>query len=222
MNTFTQNIKLFIVRHGESESNADGVFQGMKGKLTELGKKQAEFVAQRFLNIPMDVIVTSTAQRARETAEIINRALQKPIQCTDLCVERRGPTENQGKSRDDHNVRATLKAIKDNYHIPGWRYADEENFEDLKIRTERTIEYLHNIKRENVLMITHGMFVRMLVARMVFGENLDPKTFLRFAMHVSTRNTGITLCEYREWGGGELPEGWAWRLMAWNDYAHLG
>lgn len=65
---------LLILRHGQSEWNARGKWQGQADPpLTDLGKRQAETAAHKLLGAchGFDKIVSSDLQRARRTAEII-------------------------------------------------------------------------------------------------------------------------------------------------------
>jgi probable phosphoglycerate mutase len=66
--------RVLLVRHGQSEWNADGRWQGQADPpLTDLGRHQA-LHASRNLGV-VDAIVTSDLQRAAETAAIIAQAL---------------------------------------------------------------------------------------------------------------------------------------------------
>lgn len=69
--------KIFFVRHGESEANANQVFAGQRddSPLTEVGRKQAQIAAKEIVErgIKIERIVVSPLLRARETAEIIIR-----------------------------------------------------------------------------------------------------------------------------------------------------
>lgn len=65
---------LLILRHGQSEWNAQGKWQGQADPpLTELGEQQAASAAQQLLHIgeTFDRIVSSDLKRAHHTAEII-------------------------------------------------------------------------------------------------------------------------------------------------------
>ena len=45
-------MKLFLVRHGETEENQQGIMQGhMPGRLSEIGKLQAKKLALRLKNV---------------------------------------------------------------------------------------------------------------------------------------------------------------------------
>ena len=65
---------VLILRHGQSEWNAQGKWQGQADPpLTELGEQQAASAAQQLLDIgeSFDRIVSSDLKRAHHTAEII-------------------------------------------------------------------------------------------------------------------------------------------------------
>jgi probable phosphoglycerate mutase len=66
--------RVLLIRHGQSEWNADGRWQGQADPpLTDLGRHQAQH-AVRNLGV-VDAIVASDLQRASETAMIISEAL---------------------------------------------------------------------------------------------------------------------------------------------------
>jgi len=65
-------LRLILVRHGESEANARGIIQGrLDFGLSELGRLQAERVAERLQGEDVLRIVTSPLIRAAQTAETI-------------------------------------------------------------------------------------------------------------------------------------------------------
>ncbi len=71
-------MRIFIVRHGESEANAAGTFEGYAdAALTTLGRAQAAQIAQRApaWRIQSARLITSPMQRARHTADAIAAAL---------------------------------------------------------------------------------------------------------------------------------------------------
>ncbi|NDJ54292.1 MAG: histidine phosphatase family protein [Chloroflexi bacterium] len=73
-------LTLYLVRHGETQYNADGRFQGVTDvPLNELGRKQAAAVGERFKSMNFDVIYSSDLQRAQETAKAISAHHQKEI-----------------------------------------------------------------------------------------------------------------------------------------------
>jgi broad specificity phosphatase PhoE len=71
--------KIYLVRHGETESNRKGIFRGrLNIPLSQRGKAQADDLKRYFEKIPVDIVYTSPLQRAVETAETAFPAL-KPI-----------------------------------------------------------------------------------------------------------------------------------------------
>lgn len=63
---------IFLVRHGESESNRDGIFAGrLDSPLTDRGREQARALHRRFAKIDIARVVTSDLKRAQETAALL-------------------------------------------------------------------------------------------------------------------------------------------------------
>lgn len=71
--------KVLLIRHGETEWNKSGRFQGCTDiPLTDEGRYQAEKLAKR-LDGNYDIIYSSPLSRALETARIINRDYDQKI-----------------------------------------------------------------------------------------------------------------------------------------------
>ena len=73
-----QPVEFVFIRHGESEGNANGVFQGLLDfPLTDRGREQARLRGQQLRSLPfcsrseLVGLYTSPMGRARETAELI-------------------------------------------------------------------------------------------------------------------------------------------------------
>ena len=74
----THQSPLIVVRHGESEWNVLGKWQGRADtRLTDAGRAQAAEAAEHLLSLNIGIarVVASTLSRARETAEIVARRL---------------------------------------------------------------------------------------------------------------------------------------------------
>ncbi|HWH07485.1 MAG TPA: histidine phosphatase family protein [Candidatus Paceibacterota bacterium] len=208
---------VYFVRHGESEGNAGPLRQSPDTPLTELGKEQARIVAARAAKLSFETVLSSTYARARETADYIVDKTGKPIEYTDLFVERRRSSVVIGQAKNDPAVLAAEAAILSNFATPGYRHSDEENFDDLKERAAKALAYLTERGEESLLVVTHGFFLRILLAYAFFGEGLTGRECELFIQKLRQKNTGLTVLTYdRE----ELPRGWS--LTTWNDHAHLG
>ena len=80
---------IFLVRHGETIDNARQIMQGQtQGELNEKGRQQAQQVAERLANEPIDAVVASDLHRAIQTAEIIAAPHGLPVRTTELLRER--------------------------------------------------------------------------------------------------------------------------------------
>ena len=66
--------------------------------------------------------------------------------------------------------------------------------------------------------MTHGYFLRMLVARVLLGDLLTSSAQQRFHRRALHENTGLTALRFTA-RHGEPP---AWQLWIYNDHAHLG
>jgi broad specificity phosphatase PhoE len=84
----TEPVTFYFVRHGESEANAARRFAGRtNSSLTERGREQAEAVAGALAKVPFDRIVSSPLSRCRDTALVIARRHQLPVDLEPDLVE---------------------------------------------------------------------------------------------------------------------------------------
>lgn len=82
-------ITLYLVRHGETKDNVAKIMQGQRqGELTPVGIAQMEDLAVSLSEIHIDAIISSDLQRAYDSAQIIGRKLNRPVQITPKLRER--------------------------------------------------------------------------------------------------------------------------------------
>lgn len=75
-------MKIYIVRHGQDQDNANGLLNGHRDTaLTEIGIEQANQIATKIqeANLVFDKIYSSPLQRAYRTAEIIGLCRVKKL-----------------------------------------------------------------------------------------------------------------------------------------------
>lgn len=206
-------MRIYIVRHGQSTSNALQNHGGGDSKLTSLGIQQAKKIATRVMRLPFGVIISSDYERALQTVKIIRKRVSKKVVVTPLLREEKHPSELVNKLPSDPEVIQIKKLLYKNRNHRDWHFSDEENFFDLKKRMEKFVQFVEKRKEENILIIGHVMVTRMLVGVMIFGNTLTPDIFYNMRERWILRNTGITVCD--------LVNG-QWKLLTWNDHAHLG
>ncbi len=72
--------RIYIVRHGETEWNAEGRIQGHTDVgLSNRGRAQARAVARRLSDVPFDVAYSSDLSRTRDTARLILGERERPL-----------------------------------------------------------------------------------------------------------------------------------------------
>jgi broad specificity phosphatase PhoE len=208
---------VYLVRHGESETNAGDIQYGPTARLTARGHRQAQFIAERCARLPVEIIVSSGFPRADQTAEYIVRKVGKPFEQSALFAERRAPTATLGKSTSDPDYVAYEDGFWNKFGDPSWRHSDAESFEDLNARARDALAYLASRPEQNILVVGHGLFTRILAARAIFGEKLTGSECLMVMQTFRLANTGLSVFEYDP----EHARGWKWRIAVWNDQAHL-
>lgn len=199
---------VYFVRHGSTDSLEKGISQPDDEPLNKKGVLQARELGKRFANIKIDLIISSPHLRAVETA----REIDKDVEINALFAEVRKPKEIIGQSKENEEVKIILKKIGEMYLVnPNWHYSDEENFEDLKQRGLKAIEYLQALNVENTVVVSHGNFMALLVGLMLFGGGYPVDISLKFKNFMRLSATGVSIFVYEEK---------KWKLQCWNDTSH--
>jgi 2,3-bisphosphoglycerate-dependent phosphoglycerate mutase len=155
--------QLLVVRHGETDWNREGRWQGHGGPgLNDLGRRQAQAIAARLSRLTFAALYTSDLGRARETAEIIAPAVRRdPVLESGLrevdIGDWRGLTRAQVRERSPDGYRRWLRGE------PGW--TGGETYDEMHERVIATVQRLlaaHPSGR--VLIVSHGGAVRAVVA----------------------------------------------------------
>ena len=208
---------VYLVRHGESEENAGAPMVGATARLSEKGRDQAQRIAERARRLPIDIIITSTMLRAQQTGQAIAESTGKPIEHSELLVERGMPTNQLGKSQLDPEVMKEEQQLVERLIEHDYRLSDEENFSDLKERGKKALKFLEDRAEQNILVVSHGAFLKILIGEVLFGDDFTGKEAVAIMKKMKTMNTGITVFDYDT----EHKYG-PWRMMTYNDHAHLG
>jgi probable phosphoglycerate mutase len=207
--------KVYFVRHGQSEGNLHKFSQSLTTELTEEGLKQAQVVAGRAKSLKFDLLVASNMTRAQQTAEAIAAATGKGIITSELFREKINPSAVINKP---HN--SATKQILDEWweKIGDPDYTtDGETYFDLVERARQAWQWLEDRPEEVGLVVTHGLFVRIMLAQAIFQDGITPEIFRQCLRYCRTSNTGLSVFEIVD---DVKPK--AWSLISWNDQTHLG
>jgi phosphoserine phosphatase len=161
---------LYIIRHGETELNRQGIVQGsgVDSDLNKMGQRQAHLFYQYYKNIDFDFIVTSALKRTHQTVEPFLRNLSDEnkilselnisnwLTFKELNEISWGVQEGQKSNPAMHDT--YLKLMTDWANgIYETRFENGESATELHTRVSKIVDYLKdNHAGQNVLMCTHG------------------------------------------------------------------
>ena len=199
-------IRLYLIRHGETEWNKARRFQGWTDiELSSEGEEQAKLLGERFKKIKVDEVYASPLKRAVATAmpianvhgiKVITKEHFKEINFG----EWEGMTATEisakyGKDFDDFMI-APEKGI-----FPG-DYSFDKVTDRIKIGLEEVLEEKAD---KNIVIVSHGGIIRLMIKYLMeFDCEWYNKTWID--------NTAISLIEIRKYG----------KLMrVLNDSSHL-
>lgn len=214
--TNTKQKMVYLMRHGETDYNHTDRHQPPEVPLNEQGRRQAEHLAQRVAQLPIEQLIASVLPRAKETAEIVHRHTDVPLSFDEDLIECRNPSEILGLAHDDPQQRAIRAEFSKHANDPDWHYSDEETLSERFARANRVLGKLAEHEARHLGVITHGLFLHYLLLGM-FGISLDREAVMRWFKFMHPSNTGLTLVRYNP-EDGDVP----WRVITWNDQAHLG
>jgi probable phosphoglycerate mutase len=199
-------MQLIVVRHGETEWNAEGRIQGHQDvALNERGERQVAAVARRLASARVDAVYSSDLRRTMQTAEHIAEALgKKIIQDQRLREWKLGVLEtlipNEAAEKEPEAYRIYMERDPE-LVVPGG--------ESIRQRHERAIACVREIDQkdpgERVVVVTHGGIVDDLY-RSAMGIALDAD------QDWPLYNCGINTLRIK---GGEL------KVEKWGDVEHL-
>lgn len=167
---------LYLVRHGETAYNRRSVVQGggIDSDLNDTGYAQADALATRLADEPVDAVYASTLNRAKQTADVLARP-HEPISKTYLrdleemdwgIFEGDPPTEQRNEAMGA--IKARWRAGQYDHGVEGG-----ESIRDVQARARRAME--HVVTREagkTVIVVTHGRYLRVLLASLLDAYGL--------------------------------------------------
>jgi broad specificity phosphatase PhoE len=157
---------LFCARHGETDWNATGRFQGHTDiPLNETGRAQARQLAERLRGERVGAVIASDLARARETGEIVAVALGIPFGYVDADLRERNMGAFEGLTRTECASRfpAEWKAwLADPRNPPAGGEAHAALSGRVSAAAYRAVERFATADA-TVLAISHGGAMRALV-----------------------------------------------------------
>lgn len=183
-------MKLYFIRHGESEANVCNEFADRPSSrhgLTAKGRRQVSTLARRIHEVKITKIFSSPLLRAIQTAEILSTQFQTPYEINNaLCEYDCGILE--GKS-DAASWKVYEKVLYQWMMLEQWneRIEGGESFNEIMSRFVPFIQKVTQDYRQqdvNVALVGHGGIFRCMLPRILV--NVTPQ----FALEHPLGNAG--------------------------------
>lgn len=139
---------IYIVRHGQVDSNLNKIYNIEDEDINENGIRQAEELKEKIKDIDFDIIFCSPLLRAKHTAEIINSKNKEIIIETRL--KERSSGNLSGKPLDFIDRETYWDYYTD------VRFGTEENIKSFFERVHSFLDELKDMKYNKVLLVAHS------------------------------------------------------------------
>ena len=148
-------MKIYVVRHGETNENISKMMQGnMDTELNDAGRKQAYDLVKKVASCDVDLIFSSPLKRAYDTAKIIAHGKRIVV---DERLKSRNHGEFEGLERHKINLNDYWN-IKKNI-----QYEKAESIGELFNRISSLLNDISiNYSDKRVLLVTHSGIARVL------------------------------------------------------------
>ncbi|MGA2987909.1 MAG: histidine phosphatase family protein [Terriglobia bacterium] len=197
----------YFLRHGEATWNAEGRLCGRTDvPLSEVGRHQAQLLAQRLQPIMVGALYSSPLGRALETARLIGRAIgREPV------VDQRLAELNYGawEGRTFEEIKRAAPAIYRAWDADPGSLAPPEGETGVHL-IERVKPFLLEVAQRhqsgNIAVVCHKTVCRLLACH-ILGLPLS-----EYRRRVPMENAALNIFETREG---------IWRVVSLNDTSHL-
>lgn len=158
-------VELYIVRHGETDTNYEGRINGMSTDkpLNAKGIKQVEELENEIDINNFDEIYSSPLKRAMQTAEILNQGALEIQQDKRLAEADYGSWD--GLKEEDLHEKYPDAFDENRYLLPNYtKYAkDGEEYDDVYKRVAAFMDEMGKKGDERILVVCHGFVSRAFV-----------------------------------------------------------
>lgn len=161
-----KKFKIYLFRHGQTTFNRDKIFTGFKdAKLTNLGKKQAQVIANKLKNKNFQVAFYTRLSRSKDTLKPV---LKYHPECKILIEDNRMIERSYGKLEGISHEKIIKKYGQKKFDC--WhrgftcRPPKGESFKDVEKRVKSFIKYLKKFIKQNKVNVSisaHGNSIRL-------------------------------------------------------------
>ena len=209
-------IKIYVVRHGESESNVYAHehpekpvshFGEFGSSLTQKGKEQAQKIALRLKNIPISAVLSSDLNRAKETAEIIAKEHNLTV-ITDSTIRERFFGEHMSAIQK-RKIEKAFDTLNEEGKFAFKYFENGESGYDVVKRFKKFLaSIIETYKYKTIVIVSHGYVMRSFLIHEKYAQydellggsiknggyfvaETDGKTYTITEKHGITKRKGI-------------------------------
>ena len=172
------NKKIYVVRHGQTDFNKQGIVQGsgVDSSLNGKGRAQANAFFEQYQHLPFEVLITSKLLRTHET---MNSFIQKGIPWEqNEWINEIGWGIHEGKRNTEAMHLEYKKMIQQwlngNYQA---RLEQGESAQELGDRMTAFLDHLKHRNEQQILVCSHGRAMRCMMALMKGGTLSDMEKY---------------------------------------------
>lgn len=204
--------RVLLVRHGQTEWNVEGRFQGHQDSpLTAAGVEQARVTGARLRAFPLAAIYSSDLPRAEKTAQLLSDGMALGV-TVDNRLRERNFGIFEGKSVDE--MRAAHPIEFDMMRNGGADYAIPGGESKLQV-LHRLHSFIDELPERHagktVLLVSHGATLNIIMKAMLHLPPEAPTNWEMLNLNLST------LMHYRN----ERPHASGWKVRTIGDVSHL-
>jgi broad specificity phosphatase PhoE len=212
-------LRLLLLRHGESVSNAHpqavALPEAEGDRLTERGRQQAAAAARWLSRLEVDRLFSSPMGRARETADAVAAQLRLPVEPNDGIHELRESGEFGELSPEEQKLRRWSVWMAEHGDDPDWAPLGGESFNAVVGRVRR---FKRQLEGEDpgatVLAVSHGIFARFFCVHSLLEDRFGAADARRL-WHLRTVNCGLSAFEPARRHHPADPELEGWTCLSW-------
>lgn len=199
-------MRLYLVRHGETDSNKKRLLQGRSDcELNEYGRELARKTQQGLKDVPFDAAYTSPLKRAKETAQILIGDRDIPLYEDErICEIGFGEYEGLCADRAHYSI-PDPKFLSFFFDPPS--YVAPPGGETLEQVQHRVGEFLKELygrkecREQTILISTHGCALRAMLSVI---KGLPLAEFWGDGVH---KNCAVTIVDVKEGKAQVVEEG---------------
>ncbi|WP_170006023.1 histidine phosphatase family protein [Bacillus fonticola] len=156
--------RVYFARHGHS-GGAEKIIS-FNSHLSDLGKEQALYLKKFFLERKLDIIYTSTLERAKQTANIINTESSIPISSLEELNELHCYKYKNLEQKD------ILEIVNSRQFRPDDTVKNGETLRQLFYRVQCAWNIIKNSPYQDILVVSHYEVMRVFVS-LLFGATAN-------------------------------------------------